>query len=257
MAESRTSTGGSAWYEDDSFWQAASASLFGDEAWLTAASDAGQLLALLDLDEGASVLDLGCGPGRYSIPLAGLGCSVTGVDRTAHYLDEARERAETAGLEVDFVEADMREFRRPEAFDAAISMLTSFGYFEDPADDLQVLGNVLDSLKPGGLLLIDTIGKEILGRIFQSRDWKRVGDELWLFERRPVRAWSWMENTWTRIRDGVTEEYEIGHRLFSAVELARLAQAAGFAETAAYGDLESAPYDENADRLVVLARKAG
>ncbi len=257
VAASTTRSGDGAWYEDDSFWQAASASLFGDEAWLTAASDAGQLVALLGLGTEASVLDLGCGPGRYAIPLAGMGCTVTGVDRTEHYLVEARERAETAGLDVEFVEADMREFRRPEAFDAAISMLTSFGYFEDPADDLQVLGNVLDSLKPGGLLLIDTIGKEILGRIFQARDWKRVGDELWLFERRPVRAWSWMENTWTRICDGVTEEYEIGHRLFSAVELASVAQAAGFAETAAYGDLEGAPYDENAARLVVLARKAG
>lgn len=107
----------------------------------------------------------------------------------------------------------------------------------------------------GGVLLIDTMGKEILGRIFQARDWKRVGDEVWLFERRPVRAWSWMESTWIRIREGVAEEYEIGHRLFSAVELGSIVQAAGFSETAAYGDLEGAPYDENARRLVLLARK--
>jgi SAM-dependent methyltransferase len=149
----------------------------------------------------------------------------------------------------------MREFERPGVFDAAISMLTSFGYFEDPADDLKVLQRVLTSLKPGGILLIDTMGKEILGRIFQARDWKRVGDEVWLFERRPVRAWSWMENTWIRVRDGVWEEYEIGHRLFSAMELGTLARAAGFAEVAAYGDLTGAPYDEAASRLIVLARK--
>jgi SAM-dependent methyltransferase len=257
MTEQRSPAGGSAWYDDDSFWQAASASLFGDDAWQAAASDAGQLARLLGLNQDASVLDLGCGPGRYALPLAGLGYSVTGVDRTVHYLEEARNRAEAARLDVEFVRADMREFRRPAGFDVAISMLTSFGYFEDPADDLQVLRNVFDSLKPGGVLLIDTIGKEILGRIFQARDWKRVGDEVWLFERRPVRGWSWMENTWMRICDGVTEEYEIGHRLFSAVELAGVAQAAGFGETAAYGDLEGAPYDENAARLVVLARKAG
>ena len=36
-----------------------------------------------------------------------------------------------------------------------------------------------------------------------------------------------------------------------------MAQAAGFSETVAYGNLEGAPYDEGADRLVVLARKAG
>ncbi|MHC4409156.1 MAG: class I SAM-dependent methyltransferase [Planctomycetota bacterium] len=248
-------SGENAWYEDVGFWRAASASLFGDEAWHAAAADSGQLVALLGLEPGASVLDLGCGPGRYALPLAGLGYAVTGVDRTAPYLDEARKRADEAELEIELVLADMREFRRPAAFDAAISMLTSFGYFEDPEEDLQVLRNVLDSLKPGGALLIDTVGKEILGRIFQARDWKRVGDEIWLFERRPVRAWSWMDNTWTRIRDGQAEEFEIGHRLFSAVELASMARGAGFAETAAYGDLQGSAYDETATRLVVVARK--
>lgn len=256
MADGNDALTGNAWYDDDGFWEAASSSLFGDDAWQTAAADAGQLVALLGLETGDSILDLGCGPGRYALPLAGLGLSVTGVDRTAPYLDEARQRADAAGLDVELVRADMREFRRPRAFDAAISMLTSFGYFEDPEDDLRVLRNVFESLKPGGVLLIDTVGKEILGRIFQARDWKRVGEEVWLFERRPVRAWSWMENTWTRIRDGVVEEYEIGHRLFSALELASMAQASGFPETVAYGDLEGKPYDENADRLVVLARKA-
>lgn len=255
MDGAKTGPGGP-WFEDDSFWQAAAASLFGEDAWRTAASDARRLGALLGIEAGQAVLDLGCGPGRYALPLAGLGYAVTGVDRTAEYIGEARARSKTAGLDVELVQADMREFSRPEAFDAAISMLTSFGYFEDPDDDVRVLRNVLHSLKPGGILLIDTMGKEILGRIFQARDWKRVGDEVWLFERRPVRAWSWMENTWIRIRDGVTEEYEIGHRLFSAVELAGVAQAAGFAETAAYGDLDGAPYDEQASRLVLLARKA-
>lgn len=257
MARSKDASDVGTWFEDDGFWAAASGSLFGDEAWQTAAAEAGQLTALLDLEPGDSVLDLGCGPGRYALPLAGLGHAVTGVDRTASYLAEATDRAGAADLDVEFVRADMREFRRPQAFDAAISMLTSFGYFEDPEDDLRVLRNVLDSLRPGGILLIDTIGKEILGRIFQARDWKRVGDEVWLFERRPVRAWSWMENTWIRIRDGKSERFEIGHRLFSAVELGGMAQAAGFSETAAYGDLTGRPYDDTAARLVLLARKAG
>lgn len=244
------------WHQNERFWEAAAASLFDEEAWRTAAADARRLFEWLDLDRGSSVLDLGCGPGRYALPLARLGCEVTGVDRTEAFLEEARRRAVEDGVDLELVRADMREFVRPGAFDVAISMLTSFGYFEDPADDLMVLGGVLESLRPGGVLLIDTIGKEVLGRIFQPRDWKRAGDEVWLFERRPVRAWSWMENTWIRIHEGTVESFEIGHRLYSAFELGTLAQAAGFTETAAYGDLGGKPYDETATRLVVLARKA-
>ena len=244
------------WFEDDRFWRAAADSLFDDEAWESAAVDAGHLAALLDLEPGAPVLDLGCGPGRYALPLAGMGFEVTGVDRTGHYLEEASRRAAAARLTIELVRADMREFNRAGGFAVAINMLTSFGYFEDPEDDLRVLRNVLASLRPGGRLLIDTIGKEVLGRIFQARDWKTVGDDVWLFERQPVQAWSWMHNTWIRIRDGERERFEIGHRLYSAAELMRLTLDAGFSEAEAFGDLEGANYDETSHRLVVVARKA-
>lgn len=244
------------WFENDEFWEAAAASLFGDEAWEEAAADSGNLAVLLQLQPGASILDLGCGPGRYALPLAGMGFHVTGVDRTSSFLEQAARRAEAAGLHIELERSDMRTFRRPDAFDATLSMLTSFGYFEDPEDDLRVLRNVRDSLRPGGRILIDTVGKEILGRIFQARDWKSVGDEVWLFERKPVHSWSWMEHRWIRIRDGQREEYRPNHRLFSAAELMGLTLEAGFEEATAFGDLQGSPYDETAGRLVVVARKA-
>lgn len=255
MSEGAARPGSAAWHEEDEFWRAVAASLFDDQAWKTAAAEAVQLRDLLDLPRRAAVLDLGCGPGRFLVPLAELGFAVTGVDRTGSYVETARARAGEAGLQVEVVHADMREFKRPTAFDAAISMLTSFGYFEDPEQDLRVLQNVCESLRPGGALLIDTVGKEVLGRIFQPRDWKRAGNEFWLFDRRPVGGWSWMQNTWIRIHDGRVSEYELGHRLFSAVELASIARAAGFADTQVFGGLEGTPYDESAKRLVLVARK--
>jgi len=147
MGEGTARHPGDAWFEDDGFWKAAAAALFGEQEWRAATADSAHLVSLLGLDPGSSVLDLGCGPGRYGLPIADLGYAVTGVDRTSHFLDEAAGRAEAASLDIELVLSDMREFGRPGAFDAAISMLTSFGYFEDPEEDLQVLRNVLDSLK--------------------------------------------------------------------------------------------------------------
>jgi SAM-dependent methyltransferase len=134
------------WHEDDEFWTTAIGPLFNEQAWLDAAGQAEQLMNLLELKPPARILDLGCGPGRFCIPLARLGLRMTGVDRTRPFLAEAERRAADAGVEVELIEADMREFTRPGGFDAAISMMTSFGYFEAPADDRRVVENVYGAL---------------------------------------------------------------------------------------------------------------
>ena len=51
--------------------------------------------------------------------------------------------------------------------------MSSFGYFEDIADDLQVLQHLHDALKPGGQVLLEMAGKEPLARTFQPRTWHR------------------------------------------------------------------------------------
>ena len=246
---------GAAWHERDDLWEAIAGHIFADKLRERAASEAETVADLLELEPPARILDLGCGPGRCAIPLAGLGYRVSGVDRTKSYLEEAARRAEDAGVELELVEGDMREFRRPDGFDAALSMMTSFGYFEDPAEDRRVVENVADSLADGGRFLIDTIGKEVLARIFQARDWVERDGELWLFEREVDRGWSWMNNRWIRIRDGGREEYELGHRLFSATELEGLLTSNGFRSARSYGGLAGEPYDREAERLVVVGTK--
>ena len=153
------------------FWQVAAPLLFPRERWKNAEQEVDSLLKLMELPEGASVLDLACGPGRHALEFTRRGFHVTGVDRTQKYLAEARRRSKEAGLTVEWIEADMREFQRPGEFDAAVSLFTSFGYFEDPEDDKLAAMNMYRSLKPGGVLLIEMVGKEILARIFQPRDW--------------------------------------------------------------------------------------
>jgi SAM-dependent methyltransferase len=255
-AQGRTTAGYEpTWHESDEFWIAAGSALFRPAAWEEAAKQSEQLAGLLGLAPGARILDLCCGPGRYAIPLARQGYRVTAVDRTAAFLEEGRRRAEAAGVEVEFVQQDMRRFSRPEAFDATINILTSFGYFEDPEDDRRVVDNVRASLVEDGVFLVDTYGKEVIARIFQARDWDERDGELWLYERRVDAAWSQMVNRWIRITDEERREFHLSHRLFSATELESLILGCGFASARSYGDLVGAPYDQNASRLVVVGRK--
>ena len=85
---------------------------------------------------------------------------MTGIDRTSLYIEEARRRAAESGLEAEFVVADVRNFVRPEAFDLAINLFSSFGYFEDEEDHRRVIRNAHASLRPGGRLIVDIVGRE-------------------------------------------------------------------------------------------------
>src|SRR5438552_18525856 len=84
---------------------------------------------------GKAVLDLCCGPGRCAIPLAKRGFAVTGVDRTKFLLGKARSLARRSHTRVEWIQADMRDFVRPEAFDLVLNLYTSFGYFDNKGDD--------------------------------------------------------------------------------------------------------------------------
>jgi SAM-dependent methyltransferase len=110
-----------AWYESEAFWDLGKPFMFGPAAWDRAPGEVDGVLALLGVSPGGHILDLCCGPGRHALELARRGFRVTGVDRYRPYLDSARSAAGTEGLDIDFVECDMLEFLRAEAFDGARS----------------------------------------------------------------------------------------------------------------------------------------
>ncbi len=245
------------WHEEDSFWETVAPVLFSERRWSDAPLEVEDVVSLLGINPGAKVLDLCCGVGRHSLELARQGFAVTGVDRTIAYLERARQKAEEEGLDVEFVQADMRTFRRPQAFDAAVNLFTSFGYFEDPEDDRTVVMNVYESLRAGGVFLLDVMGKEVLARIFEERRWYEEEGITFLQETTVSKSWSWVESRWILLKDGEKREFKISHRLYSAVELSALVRESGFEAVDIYGDVRGAPYDHTAKRLVVAARKGG
>ena len=243
------------WHENDGFWEMVAPFLFGEHSWAAAPTEVDQVTALLDIQSGAAVLDLGCGPGRHSLELARRGYRVTGVDRTAVYLERARRRAEAEGLNVEFVQEDMRRFRRPDAFDAALSLFTSFGYFDTPEENQQVLVNVHASLRDGGKLVIELMGKEVLARAFQARDWQERNGAYFLQDRQVTDDWTRMENRWILLKGETRYEFGVSHWIYSAAELTAMLRDSGFSSVDAYGSTEGIPYDNAARRLVLVAHK--
>jgi len=247
------------WFEDEAFWTAYAPLMFDEARWAEVPAVIDAIEGLASPPRGGAVLDACCGPGRHSLELASRGYRVTGVDLTAAYLDAARESASAWGVEVEFLRGDMRRFSRPGAFDLAVNLYTSFGYFADPADDIRMLRALRTSLKPGGALVIETTGKETAARDFVESEWFERGGATVLTEYAVVGDWEGLSNRWIVIKQlegGGLERMDRSFvvRLYSAVEMREAMLEAGFSSVAIHGSLQGAPYDEKAQSLVALAR---
>lgn len=105
----------------------------------------------LNLPEEAKILDLACGKGRHSIYLNSLGFDVTGSDLSENSIKEASKDANDT---LHFKVHDMRDSFE-EKYDAIFNLFTSFGYFENDADNLKTLISIKESLTEYGFAVID------------------------------------------------------------------------------------------------------
>jgi SAM-dependent methyltransferase len=105
----------------------------------------------LNLPEDAKILDLACGKGRHAIYLNSLDFDVTGADLSENSIAEA---SKFANDKLHFKVHDMRE-PFEEKYDAIFNLFTSFGYFEDNADNYKTIKAIHDSLTETGFAVID------------------------------------------------------------------------------------------------------
>ncbi len=244
-----------AWFDNDAYWRTLYPFMFPASRLAEAAMRVDQFLSLTR-PPGHRALDLCCGPGRWAVALATRGFTVTGVDRTPFLLSKARDRAAAAEVEVEWIRQDMRDFVRPDAFDLAINMFTSFGYFDDREEDLAVLRNMLASLRPGGVGVVDVAGKEVLARIYRETAATELADGTVLVQRHEIiDNWTRLRNVWTVIQDDRARSFEFRLRLYSGQELHDLFERAGFSRIRLYGDLEGAPYGIESERLIVTGSR--
>ena len=244
------------WFSDDRLWEVSYPFLFTPDRFDEATNEVARIQQLTGVSSG-DVLDLACGPGRHASAFSGAGFSVTGVDRSPFLLSKGRRRDPESVIE--WVEGDMRGFVRPDTYDLALSLFTSFGYFDTGDDNRLVLSNVLASLKPGAPLVLDVMPKEVIAKIFQPVGETTVDGVGTRIERRRVtNDWCRMANEWIYLLDdGTVERFHVTHWIYSARELREMLIDAGFGRVVCYVDFEATSYDQAANRLVTVAWKSG
>jgi SAM-dependent methyltransferase len=243
------------WFEDESFWENFAPIMFTPDRWAEVPAVTDGVIRFSHIPASASVLDLCCGTGRITLELARRGYGCTGVDITPSYLKAARESATAEALAIQWVLQDVRTFVRPASYDLALNLYISFGYFDDPADDLLFVQNAFASLRSGGTFIVETLGKEVAVRDFTEGEWfEREGFTV-LTEYQVADSWGALKNRWILIKDGERIERTFSQRLYSATELRTLLLTGGFGTVELFGDWDGRPYDQSARILIAVAHK--
>jgi SAM-dependent methyltransferase len=210
----------------------------------------------LELEAGARVLDLCCGPGRHSVPLAQHGFDVTGLDLNPAYLELARQAATHVSLKT--VAADMREIPFENYFDAIVNMFSSFGYLESEAEDARVLESAAKALKADGRLFLDMLNREWAIANYIQNDWHSGEDGTLYVERRELDlATSRMHVSFTIVDHSGIRRESIGHniRLYTLTEMRRLLERAGMRVTEVFGGFDGEAYAISTRRMILCAQK--
>jgi len=243
------------WFENDTFWESLYPYLFNEEKFLSTPEEVNHILNLTNVVKG-KVLDACCGPGRHSVELAKRGFRVTSVDISPFLLNKAKSRAKKENVSVEWIQDDIRKFVKPDTFDLALNMFTSFGFFDDKSDDLRVLKNIFKSLKNRGILVMDSMCKERMARIFQPTTSTELDDGSFLVQRHEIfDDWSRVRNEWILISKGKATSFKFNLTIYSGQELKQLLQNAGFSKVTLYGNLEGEPFRLDSTRLVIVAVK--
>lgn len=215
-----------------------------------------RLLELLELPAGARVLDCPCGQGRHAHLLAETGFQVDGLDYSRTLLDVATRRGTSRMLR--YTQGDMRRLpsRWTHRFDAVVNLFTSFGFFDDPGDDLRVLLEFARVLKPGGILIWHGGSRDGVMTKFLHRDWWSTADGTIFGQERtfdPLSGFLEITSTW-RGPDGDGERtHRI--RLYSASELAARLRDVGLVVELAFDAWTARPLTRRSSEMLLVARR--
>jgi len=213
------------------------------------------------------VLELGCGTGRVSLPLAKAGVPLVGIDRSDRMLARAAARRRHARTTVSpkLVRGDIRTL--PFASRCFGAVLAPYGILQSLLRDRDLtdtLASVARVMRPGGLFGIDLVPdvpnwKEYRNRV-QLRGRSRRGTHLTLIEsvrQDPRRRLTTFEQVYVERHGRKTAEhtFELTFRTLSVKQMTRRLERAGFAVEAVLGDYRGRPWDERADVWIVLARR--
>lgn len=210
-----------------------------------------KLCNYLQMTYGNKVLDLACGKGRHTINLAKKGYITTGIDLSVHSISKAKE------LNVDganFALHDMRNIYIKNHFDYVFNLFTSFGYFENSLDNIDVLSAIYENLRPKGILVLDFFNVNKVLRNLITEETKEVDSIIFNITRS-------FDGTHINKNICVIDQnkkfyFQEKVSAFIMKDFQKMASISGLNIVKVFGDYQLNMFEEeHSDRLILLLKK--
>jgi len=201
------------------------------------------------------LVDVGCGRGRHSISLAERGYNVTGFDLSPMAIKKAKAIAKDRGLQqIEFVVNDMRT-PLPETFDAAVNLFTTFGYFLDNDQNVQVLKSIRTMLTLNGLFLIDFMNAKKVERELVPNESGSKNGILYNISRHIEDGFVYKKIEFEGRPLDKPREYTERVQLFDKKWFQNSLKESGFEPVDIWGNYSGEPFDEDqSPRLIILSK---
>lgn len=198
----------------------------------------------------ARFLDLACGKGRHSIYLANKGFKVTGLDLSPENI-AAANRSARPGL--TFAVHDMRAVFPGRKFDYIFNLFTSFGYFDSPAENQEVVNSMAEMLVNGGRVVVDFLNP---ARVPATESvWEKELDGI-LFKIRKTRENNRVVKQIEVVDGDKTFHFQEEVHLFSEGDFLSFFQNAGLQWKMTFGDYQLNIFDPTqSERMILIAQK--
>jgi SAM-dependent methyltransferase len=207
----------------------------------------------IEIAKGAKILDVCCGAGRHSIELAKRGFDVTGFDLSRYLIGEANKNKKILkekNIKLKFLIKDMRNFNFKNSIDLSLNIFSSFGYFENDADNIRVFKNVHSSLKKNGYFVFDFLNETYLRKNIIKKDTMILNGKKVVQERR-------IENNFV-FKDIKIADCEFSERikLYSLECIVKELESIGFRLHKVFGDYYGNTFLKNkSKRFIIIAQK--
>jgi SAM-dependent methyltransferase len=219
------------------------------------------------LAAGGAVLEVACGTGRITLPLARAGVDVTGLDVSAPMLALARRKADAEGLRVEWVHADGRDFELAKTFRLVFVAANALQHLLDAESVDAFFQCTRRHLDSDGRLIVDVFNPDV-AKLSRGPEVRYPFKEIPVAGGPPVRVEACsrydaaeqvlrFELHYADAGGRPLRVKRVAMRCFFPLELDRICRANGFAVEEKFGNYDGQPFAGGSPKQIVVCRPAG